>query len=474
VRALAAKPTVPLMTRFFLGATLFSALLAVLAPAPAAAQAPPAPSGSTGQAPPPAPSASTAGPTIELAPEHDPNKGSPQPPTPPTFGIGAGTAPDAELMRGLIQQRFRSAAASTTNTSIGGYGEIHVKGTKSGREGKREWQADVARLVLFVAHQFTDNIRIYTELEVEHAISCKTCVGAIELEQAYADWKVLGDKLGLRAGLVLVPMGVINQWHEPPIFHGVVRPRVETVVIPSTWREIGGGFFGQPTGWLRYELYGMTGLDPAGFGAGGLANGRQNGGFAKAKAFAITGRVEVEPVLGAIVGVSGYGSNVGPNGDFYDAAGKSVNLTLPVIGWSADARYRQHGIEWKVVYAEWHMPQSAAQMAAYDSSGNRIGDPQKPVPTLIRGGYVEAAYDVLKPFGLSHQLLPFIRLEGYDTQAQVPDGYEANPTLNIRELTFGLSYRPIQQVVVKADYQLRNKSLGLDQTQINFGVGFMY
>lgn len=452
--------------------SLFGLLVTLLLSPTAAAQpAPAAPPAKVTPAPPASPPGQ--GPTIELAPEHDPKATTP-PEQKPTISFGAGTAPEYELMRGLILQRFRSAAASTTNTSVGGYGEVHFKGVKTGKEGKRQWEGDVARLVLFVAHQFTDNIRVYTELEVEHAIACKTCVGAVELEQAFVDWKVAGDKMGLRAGLVLMPMGIINQWHEPPIFHGVVRPKVETVVIPSTWRELGGGFFGQPTGWLRYELYAMSGLDPAGFSARGIGGGRQNGGFAKANSVAVVGRVELEPMLGTIIGVSGYGSDAGPNGDFYSAAGKSVSLSLPVIGWNVDARWRQYGIEWKVLYAEWRLPESGAQMAAYDASGARIGDPTKPIPTLIRGGYVEAAYDVLRPFRLSHQLLPFIRLEGYDTQAKVPDGYKANPAFNIRELTFGLSYRPIQQIVVKADYQLRNKSMGLDQSQVDFGIGFMY
>lgn len=441
-------------------------------PAPAAPSTPPA--APTPPSPPPAANPAPAGPKIDLAPEHDPGKDKAPAPKQPAIAIGAGSAPEYELMRGLFLQRFRSAEAASTNTSIGGYGEVHLKGTKTGKEGKRQWEADVARLVLFVAHQFSENIRIYTELEVEHAIACRTCVGAFEIEQAFVDWKVLGDKMGLRGGLILVPMGVINQWHEPPIFHGVVRPRVETVVIPSTWREIGAGFFGQPTQWLRYELYAMTGLDPAGFSARGIGGSKQNGAFAKANTVAVVGRVEVEPLLGTIIGVSGYGSNAGPNGDFYAAGQKSVDLTLPVIGWSADARWRQYGLEWKLLYAEWRMPESGALMAAYDASGVRIGDPTKPIPTVMRGGYFEVAYDVLRPFGISHQLLPFIRLEGYNTQAAVPDGYKANPTFNIRELTFGLSYRPIQQVVVKTDYQLRNKSLGLDQSQVNFGLGFMY
>ena len=409
-------------------------------------------------------------PVIDLAPEHKqpPKKQS-------TIGLGAGTAPDTELVRGLTEQRFRSASESAIHTSVGGYGEIHVRGTTSGRDGEREWTGDVARMVLFVAHPFNDRIRAYLELEIEHAVACSTCRGGVELEQAYVDWKLFRDKLGLRAGLVLVPMGIINQWHEPPVFHGVVRPHVETAVIPSTWREIGAGFFGEPIEGLRYELYAMTGLAPLGLGAGGLAGARQGGSFAAAKAWAVTGRVEYEPILGFVVGASGYATDAGKNAKFYLRDHSRVDLSVPVFGWSADARFRRAGLEWKLLYAEWHLPQAEALMHTFDAEGHALfPNAIAPVPTRIRGAYVEGAYNVFHPFGLSHQLLPFARIEFYDTQSAVPEGFSPNPTFSIREYTFGASYRPIQQLVFKGDYQLRNRKLGKDETQINLGVGFMY
>jgi hypothetical protein len=439
----------------------------------------PAASDAPSAAPPPE---RDSGPSIEIAPEHQDGEGQKDKKgakdgksVAPFIGLGSGEAADHELVRGLIAQRFRAASESTASTAIGGYGEIHVRGTTQGKSGERAWIADIPRLVIFVAHEYSPSFRSYIELEMEHSLSCATCPGAVELEQAYIDWKIGGDYIGLRAGLVLVPMGVINQWHEPPVFHGVTRPRVETVVIPSTWREIGAGFFGQPHEILRYELYAMTGLDPAGFSANGIGGGRQNGGFAAAKGWAVTGRVEVEPMLGLVIGASGYVSDAGPNGALFDRSGAPVDLSLPVIGWSADARLRHAGIEWKVLFAEWHMPESKALMLSYSESGAlRFPDATYPVPTTIRGAYVEGAYDVLRPFDVNHQLLPFARIEHYTTQADVPEGYAPSPIFSVREYTFGASYRPIQQIVLKADYQLRNRKLGYDETQINFGAGFMY
>jgi hypothetical protein len=405
---------------------------------------------------------------IELAPEHRDKPPALPTPARPMVALGAGKVPDEALVRGLTEKRLQSAAESTAHTSIGGYGELYVTGVAAGKDASRKWTGDVSRLVLFVAHSFTDTIRAYTEIEVEHAKQ-------IEIEQAYVDWQVLGDYLGLRAGLVLIPMGTINQWHEPPIFQGVIRPRVETEIIPSTWRELGAGVFGKPREWLRYEAYAVTGLNPLGITAGGIKTARGNGSFANAKAWAFTGRVEVEPLLGVVAGVAVYGSDLGKNGEYFLRDKKPASVKFPIIGWAADARWRRSGLEWKIVYSEWYLPEAQAIMSTFDAAGQPlVPDTTRPVPTRIRGAYVEGGYDVLRPFGVSHQLVPFARVELYDTQAAVPEGFKPHASFDIREYTFGASYRPIQQVVVKGDYQLMNRRAGKDETQINFGVGFMY
>lgn len=412
----------------------------------------------------PAAPAPTGGPVIELAPEH----AAPPPSKKPVIAIGQGPVGEEGVMHGLAEQRFRSALESLGHTSIGGYGELYVTGLESGKDAPRQWTADVRRLVVFVAHSFTDKIRAYTEIEFEH-------VKEAEIEQAFVDWKVAGDYLGLRAGLILVPMGITNELHEPPVFNGVVRPRVETEVIPSTWREIGAGFFGHPTEALRYELYAMAALNPLGIGAGGLAGARGGGVISQAKAWSVAARVEYEPILGMVIGASGYASDAGKNATYHLRDRTPVDVSMPILGYTIDARFHRAGLEWKVLFAEWHLPQAGALMHTYDDAGKPLfADATRPVPTRMRGAYVEGGYDVFHPFGLSHQLVPFARIEYYNTQSAVPDGFTANPTYAVREYTFGASYRPIREVVVKADYQLRNRRAGPDESQANFGIGFMY
>jgi hypothetical protein len=408
------------------------------------------------------------GPVIELSPEDRPSPPSPPSPKRPFIALGSGPA-SGDALVDPAEERLRNAETSVLHTSIGGYGELMVNGAQTGLGAPWQWTADARRLVLFVAHSFDDRFRVYTELEVEHAKDA-------EMEQAYVDWKVLGDRLGLRAGLVLVPIGIINELHEPPIFNGVVRPAVETVVIPSTWREIGGGLFGRPVEPLRYELYGMTGLDPTAITAGGLAGSSGAGAAAEGKAWAVAARVEVEPILGMVLGVSGYAGDAGGNGQFYLRDRTPVNLRMPIVGWDADLRFHRGGLEWKVLYVEWHLPDAGALMDTWNATGQPLfpNAAESPLATLMRGAYVEGGYDVLRLFHVSHELVPFARVEFYDTQAGVPAGYTPNPTYSVREYTFGVSYRPIRQVVVKTDYQLLNRKAGKDATQINAGIGFMY
>lgn len=415
------------------------------------------------------------GPTLELAPEHGTGAPPPAPTAAPEAPARGGPSLDAAILRGLEAQRKAEAEAARSGTAIGGYGEIAVRGTRSGEDGERAWVADLARLVVFVAHAFGPEARAYTELEVEHAKACAGCGGAVELEQAYVELDLLGEALTARGGLVLVPMGVINTWHEPPIYHGVARPRFDAVVIPSTWRELSLGVTGQPVEGVRYQAYVTTGLDPTGFGAGGIGGGRQSGSFARTDGPAVVARLEVEPLLGAVLGLSGYASDAGANAELHDRRGNAVNLSMPVLGWSGDLRFRRHGFEWRFLYAEWSLPEAAALMGTHDEAGTRLhADPLSPVPTRIRGAYLEAAYDVLHPFGVSHQLLPFARIERNDTQVSVPDGYAPNPTHVVRDLTVGLSYRPIPQIVLKTDLVLRDRLLGVDESIVGLGGGFMY
>lgn len=446
-----------------LGVIALVAPAAGQAPAPPPAAPSPEPAAEPASAPEPAPAAPepapAEGPIIELAPE----------PAPRPAPAEAPSAPPQEP-EGLAA----AIGLDPDGTNIGGYAELHYSLNNATGPGDSNAVMDLRRMVLFVSHRFNPVLRFYSEFEVEHAIASPGRPGEVAVEQAFLDFQLLDQALGLRAGVILVPMGIINQWHEPPIFNGVERPMVDRVVIPTTWREGGLGIFGQPFEGVRYELYLMSGLDPTGFTAqAGIRGGRQAVSLATVNGLALTGRVEVEPMLGLVAGVSGYLSNAGPNADLFDAAGKEIEIDVPVVGVSADARIRRDGFEARAVGALFGIGDTGELRQAFDAEGNGGVD----AGGWIYGSYGELAYDVLFTLDTEHQLLPFVRVERYDTMAEARGREEtpADEALGATDLVFGLGYKPIPQVVFKTDFVLHGPDGPAESVgQFNLGLGLMF
>lgn len=390
----------------------------------------------------------------------------------PALHLGVDAGDERALSRGLQPARL-----DQRGTVIGGYGQFTLTSLKVGPDRDFDTRANVRRLVLFVAHDLSENIQFYSELEWENATACRDCDGAVEVEQAFVDWKLLGEALTLRAGLVVLPIGIQNQWHEPPVFNGVERTSTEQSIIPTTWRELGLGITGKLGELYRYELYLTTTLDPSALGPDGLIGARRQGSLAPAEAFAVSGRFEVEPVLGVIAGLGFFLSDPGSNADFYKPSGRSWDLSLPVLGYAVDARARRWGFEARALWTQFFLPNSGDLMQATHKDGSQFfpnAQQTGAVPERIEGGYVELGYDTLHELHGTQALVAFVRLETYDTQAAVPDGFAKNPLLDVDELTAGLNYRPIPQLTFKADVQRRDRRLGLDEIQLNAGMGYMF
>ena len=126
--------------------------------------------------------------------------------------------------------------------------------------------------------------------------------GEVSAEFAYLDFKPW-KRVGLRAGLLLLPMGFTNELHEAPVFHGARRPAVETAIIPSTWRENGAGVFGE-TGPVQWRAYVVAGLSSRGFAAGGIREGRQGGSNSLAEDVAVAARADYTGISGLLAGGS--------------------------------------------------------------------------------------------------------------------------------------------------------------------------
>ena len=373
-------------------------------------------------------------------------------------------APSAALLTGLAIPLILNPlnAQDSESTSVGGYGEVHyTNATGPNTPGV----VNVRRFVLYLAHSFSEKLAVRSELELEDAkIEGGEAGGEVALEQLYLDY-LISPAFSMRAGLVLPPVGIVNEIHEPPTFNGVDRPTFDQVVIPTTWREIGVGAVGAIPGsaGLSYRLYLMNGLKAAGFtAASGIRGGRQEGKEASFANPSVTGRLEwARPGL-RLGGSFWYGGSA--NQDSLLGTGAFDNAVALV---SADARYDVGPFMFRGVVAHISVADADAIDAVYATQ----------VGSRIAGGYIEAAYNVLSALApaSAQRLNAFLRYENFDTQAGVPAGVVKDETLARRITTFGLSYKPIYNVVLKGDYQLQRNKAGVGEGELlALGVGYQF
>ncbi|MGH7531154.1 MAG: hypothetical protein ACREMN_12280 [Gemmatimonadales bacterium] len=346
-------------------------------------------------------------------------------------------------------------------TTIGGYGEVHYV-NPSGANTPAE--VNFRRFIVYLSHSFNDRITFRSELEVEDAkIEGGAAGGEVALEQAFLDYRV-HDNVTLRTGLVLPPIGIINETHEPPTFNGVDRPAFDHDVLPTTWREIGVGIMGplKVAEGLNYRLYLLNGLRSDGFsGEEGIRGGRQEGREATFANPSLTGRLEwVRPGL-RIGGSFWYGGTTGGNLALGDGT-----FDAPMALFSADARYELDGFSARAVVATISIDADTIN-AVY---GNGVG-------SRISGGYLEGAYDLLRVLspGSSQRLNAFVRHERFDTHADVPTGVTRDRELARRITTLGLSYKPTWNTIFKGDYEIRRTAAGTAEGEtLRLGVGYQF
>jgi hypothetical protein len=354
------------------------------------------------------------------------------------------------------------AQDSASRFTLGGYGEIHYHNPTG---AKTPGQVDVKRFVLYVGYGFSDKITLHSEVEIEDAkLEAGDPAGEVSVEQVYLDYRT-SSAFTLRTGLVLTPVGIINETHEPPSFNGVERPDFDNDVIPTTWREIGVGAVGKVPGvqGLAYRVYLVNGLDAAGFSADqGIREGRGEGQNASFANPSLTGRLEwAQPGI-KVGGAFWYGGTanqaVGLGNGPFDA---------PVLMLAADARIDHGPLSFRGVAATVEVYDADKINAVY---GNGVG-------RRIAGAYVEGGYNLLALLApaSSQRLTAFARYEQFDTQAAVPAGVIDDGQNARRISTFGLAYKPLWNVAFKADYQLRRNTANLGENEVlSLGVGYQF
>ena len=352
---------------------------------------------------------------------------------------------------------------STGGVSVGGYGEWLYERFDDSRDDGSDAGAtdtfDALRAILYFGYKFDEKWVFNSEFEFEHASTGAD--GEASVEFAYLDW-LYRPELSFRAGLLLVPMGFVNELHEPTTFLGATRPETERRIIPTTWRENGVGVHGEAGG-FAYRSYVLNGFDGADFSAGGLRGGRQKGSKAKAEDLAWVGRLDWVAVPGLTLGLSAY---VGDSGqDLETPDGRSLGLSTTI--WEAHAEWRSRGWELRGLIARADLDDVAElnQVLGLEGAAS-VGD-------TLEGAYLQVGYDVLAGRG-RRSLTPYLRWEQLDTQESVPDGYTASDATDREILTLGLAFRPIDQVILKADWQDVDNEAGTGVDRVNVALGYIF
>ena len=373
--------------------------------------------------------------------------------------------PEIEITDDQARSKGLGPAAATIyrkqqGVSIAGYGEMLYNNfsvhNESGDPVSKTSELDFLRAILYAGYRFNDRFVFNSEIEIEHGST--SLGGSTSVEFAYLDFLV-NDHLTLRGGLLLLPMGLVNELHEPTVFVGANRPETERRIMPSTWRENGFGFVGS-AGMVDYRVYVVNGLLGSKFSSNGLRGGRQKGYKAKASHMAVVARVDLNPTPGVFFGGSIYN---GGSGQGLTLDGQDLDLGTRI--GELHAQIRMEGFDLRGLYARASLDDVAELNQALGYTGmNSVGETQQ-------GGYLQFGYNLLSRVREDVRLMPYYRAETLDTQAQVPAGYLRNPARDRSFHTLGLELKPISNIVVKADYQWnRNRAkTGLDQFNLAMG-----
>lgn len=365
------------------------------------------------------------------------------------FGLGAAASKVYRAQEGI---------------SFGGYGEMLYQNfagsTDAGARSSTRDNADALRAVLYTGYKFNDRVLFNSEIEFEHGST--GAGGEASVEFAYLDF-LLREDLGVRAGLVLVPMGFVNEQHEPTAYLGSRRPLVERNIIPATWREMGVGAFGE-SGQVSWRAYLTTGLNAARFTSGGIRSGRGNGAQSLAEDFALTGRVDWQPIVGTTVGVAGYSGNSGQGAR---VSGNTLAARVTMYDLHAESRFR--GLQLRGVWTRGTLDDAADVNRLNGLTGGAS------VGESFGGWYAEAGYDLASFRGFGERsIMPFVRFETFNTQRSVPQGFLLNRALDQSITTLGIQWKPISQAVIKADYQNVDNEAGTGLNQWNIALGYIF
>lgn len=329
-----------------------------------------------------------------------------------------------------LAEHVEDNSSGASDTTIGGYGELHYNNL----DGKDN-ALDLHRFVLFVNHEFNEDVRFFSEFEIEHGLVKDTDDGTnggeVEVEQAYIQIDLDNNKQ-VNAGVFLIPVGIMNETHEPPTFYGVERNPVEKNIIPATWWEGGAMLSGQYSSGLSYDLAISTGLN----GGTSIRGGRQKTAKAAAESLATTLRVKYTGISGLELA-----GTVQKQNDMTQEKGDGVEGATLI---EAHARWNKDDLTVTGLYASWNIDGSAADTTEKDKQD---------------GGYLEVSYKISPSVGV------------FARQNEWNNGGTGDTKKS--QIDFGVNYYPHEDVVIKADFQSQNDVAG-NADGFNLGLGYQF
>jgi hypothetical protein len=358
--------------------------------------------------------------------------------------------------------------------SIGGYGEANVSLITENAEGNSD-TADLERFVTYIGYKFNEHFVLNSEIEFEHATSqgsVSSGNGDVEVEFLTLDY-LYQPAANARGGLMLLPMGFINEVHEPPFYFGNTRPPVETQIIPTTWRAIGAGIFGQIVPGLDYKAYGLTSLNAKGYTTFNLRNARQNGNQERASDWSFVARADYLARPWWTAGGSFYLGDQGQNEEYgnEDIGFRKVGVFTQI--YEIHTQVLTHGF-WFRALGTTVLVDDAGILSQDDFIEQQTKG--EPIGKVWLGAYAETAYDVLPLLwpATTQYLAPWFRYSWLDTNNKVAAGFTRDPAARRYFYEFGLQYKPIPQIVLKADYHIQHAEQGALPSFVQLGGGFVF
>ncbi|HEX6706688.1 MAG TPA: hypothetical protein VF169_18155 [Albitalea sp.] len=345
-------------------------------------------------------------------------------------------------------------------TVLSSYGEINYNRPTSASQNA---QADLRRFVLGLQHRFDAKTKVVAEVEVEHSVSSADDAGEVAIEQAYVEHQV-APQWAVRGGLFLVPMGLLNESHEPTAYYGVERNFVETAIIPSTWREGGVQAIGSFDNGLTLQAGVSTGFDLTKWDAAStegtespLGAIHQELALAKARDLSVFGALNWRGIPGLQLGGSLF-----TGGATHGQSPASARVTL----WDAHARWTPGRWDLAALYSRGTISNTAALNAAL------VGNPTL-IPKSFDGAYLQAAYKLWTRE--DYALSPFVRWERFNTAKSFADlgpGLTPAAAPSERVITLGANFQLAQGIVIKADVQRFRENK--DANRFDLGLGWSF